>query len=130
MEKNSFKLPAGITIANINMWKQTYRKLLIITVDEEQTPDFKVEDGELIITEAEKKEVETYVAIFREPEMGLLGEVEKKYGKDNMGSLKLLFNGCKLAVDEQIMQSTSLYLSVAKDLQKLTEQKKTNFQIF
>ena len=130
MEKKKIKLPAGVTGAMVKQMRQKHGKLLIVTVESEQTPDFEIEGEELVFAEETDKEVKTHVAIFKMPELGLLGEVTKKSKTDEMAALKLMFNGCKLAVDEEIINDTSLYLSVCNQLQQLTGQKKTGSQMF
>ena len=130
MAKKTIRLPAGTSAIEVKQLRKKHGRILIVEVEREHVPEFEVEGSELVIEVSEETTTETFVAIFKQPDKDLMGQINKKAKKDEMASLNLMFNGCKLKVDSEIEEDTSLFLSACKELNKLVSQKKTNSQLF
>jgi len=129
--KKTIKLPESVTAAILNQWRSKHGKLLVVEVEDESS-DYEVKGSELTFDDGEqeesetKKEVKTFVAIFHQPTLDIMSEVQKRMKNDEIAASKLLFNGCKLFVPDEIMNDMSLYISTAAQLRKLTSQKKSS----
>jgi hypothetical protein len=69
-----------------------------------------------------------YHAFFKEPDMKTMSAVAHESKTDEVKASELLFNACKLHVDDAIEQITTLKLSVMRDLGNVVSLKKTTFQ--
>lgn len=69
-----------------------------------------------------------YHAFFKEPDMKTMSAVAHESKTDEVKASELLFNACKLHIDDAIEQITSLKLSVMRDLGNVVSLKKTIFQ--
>jgi hypothetical protein len=129
--KKTIKLPAEVSPAMFMAWKKKHGKLLVVSTVCETDTEISIEGDDIVIeekTESEKSISKQYVSIFKQPDISLLAEVNKKMKDDEVAGAKLLFNGCKLHVDEAVINDISLFLSVAAELKKLTTQKKSESQ--
>jgi len=135
--KKTIKLPESVTAAIFNQWRAKHGKLLVVEVEDENTPEYTAEGNELIFDdgnpedtskegETPQKEVKTYISIFKQPNLEVMTEITKRQKTDEIGASKLMFNSCKLFVPEEVMNDFSLYLTTASQLGKLVSQKKSN----
>jgi len=132
--KKTVKLPDGVTPAMFNKWRMEHGKLLVVEVEDDNLTEYVADGNELSFDDgadevdsgAEPKEIKKYVSIFKQPTLDLMTEITKRQKTDEIGASRLLFNGCKLFVPEEIMNDFSLYVTTAAELGKLTSQKKSN----
>lgn len=108
MEEPKILLPVGMTNSDLELLKKKHKTLFSSTVvDEEGIPR---------------------TAIFRQPDIDAISEMEKKMQESEINAIKFMYHYCKVAADPEIDEDISLKLSVMNDLQKVVAKKKTTFQ--
>lgn len=107
---NEELLPKGTTEEQITQWKKQHQgRIFVIDVED----DF---DGN------------HYVGIFKEPSMKTISAVAHMAKTDEVKSMQIMYEDCKVHTDPELDTVTSLRMSAMKEMQKIVAVKKTKFR--